>query len=222
LGDTFLVSTNGASRSAQVVDRPEGSSGRDSPQGPPEWISSTQLLRAAYALAGRAHGQQRRPSDNRLFLEHVTEVAGLLQQAGFDDELIAIGLLHDAVERGTLEEGELRAEMGNSISSMVMTLSEDPTIEAFDRRKAALREQVAAAGGRAVTVFAADKLSDIAGLRRGLEASPGGLEARLDTSAASMTGHYRDSVEMIGKVRPGSAFLAELRQELDRLEAIAA
>jgi len=155
-------------------------------------------------------------------LEHVTEVAGLLQQAGFDDELIAIGLLHDAVERGTLKEGELRAEMGISISCMVMTLSEDPTIEPFDRRKAALREQVAAAGGRAVTVFAADKLSDIAGLRRGLEASREGLEARMGTSAASMTGHYRDSVEMIARVRPGSAFLSALRLELDQLEAIAA
>lgn len=81
-----------------------------------------------------------------------------------------MGLLHDSVERGTLSEEELRSEMGESISSLVLTLSEDPAIESFDRRKAGFREQVAVAGGRAVTVFAADKLSDILGLRRGIEA----------------------------------------------------
>jgi hypothetical protein len=87
--------------------------------------------------------------------------------------------------------------------------------------QSALREKVAAAGGRAVTVFAADKLSDIAGLRRGLEASRAELESRMGTSAASMAGYYRDSVQMIARVRRGSAFLSALRLELDRLEAIA-
>lgn len=69
----------------------------------------------------------------------------------------------------TLGSKELWAEMGESVSSPVLTLSEDPAIESFDQRMAGLREQVAAAGRRAVTVFAADKLSGILGLRRGIE-----------------------------------------------------
>jgi hypothetical protein len=109
--------------------------------------------------------------------------------------------------------------MGDSICEQVMTLSEDPAIDSFEQRKAALREQVAAAGGRVVTVFAADKLSDIAGLRRGIEVSHEGAEARMGTSVASMAGHYRDSVQMIASARPGSAFLSALRRELGRLEA---
>jgi hypothetical protein len=36
-----------------------------------------------------------------------------------------------------------------------------------------------------------------------------------------MAEHYRDSVAMIGAVRPGSAFLSGLRRELERLEAAA-
>jgi hypothetical protein len=55
------------------------------------------LLSDAFALAATAHGIQRRPSDGRLFLEHVTEVAGLLQRLDFDEELVAVGLLHDTV-----------------------------------------------------------------------------------------------------------------------------
>jgi hypothetical protein len=166
-----------------------------------------------------AHGSQRRASDGRYFLDHVLEVARILHQAGFNDELVAVGLLHDAVERGALSEEELGDEMGASISSLVLILSEDPSIESFDQRKAGLRDQVAAAGGWAVTVYAADKLSDILGLRRGIETSGDGLEERMGTSVASMAAHYRESVEMIESVRPGSAFLPALRLELERMEA---
>jgi hypothetical protein len=181
--------------------------------------SESPLLTEAYSLAEDAHGTQRRPTDGRLFIEHVTEVAGLLQEAAFDEDLVAVGLLHDSVERGTLSEADLRAQMPDRIASLVMALSEDPGIEPFERRKEALRAQVEAAGGPAVTVFAADKLSDILGLRRGIEASGEGVEERIGTSISSMASHYRESVEMIAAVRPGSAFLPSLRLELARLEA---
>ena len=85
---------------------------------PPAWINDSPLLAEAYSLAEAAHGSQRRPTDGRLFLEHVVEVAELLHDAGSDDELVAVGMLHDAVERGTLSEEELRDRMGASISSV--------------------------------------------------------------------------------------------------------
>jgi hypothetical protein len=184
---------------------------------PPQWITRSTLLSGAYDLALAAHGAQRRPADGALFMEHVTEVAELLHGAGFDDELVAVGLLHDSVERGTLAEGELRARMGTGVCSLVMTLSEDSRIAAFDWRKAGLRHQVENAGGLAVTVYAADKLSDIRGLRRGIGIYGDRLPERLGTSVESMTAHYRESVEMIEAVRPGSAFLTALRLELEAL-----
>ncbi len=196
--------------------------GRREISGTPGWIRASSYLSDAFSLAARAHGSERRPSDGRLFLEHVTEVAGLLQRLEFDEELIAVGLLHDSVERGTLGEPELREEMGDSIAWLVMVLSEDPTIESFEARKAALRAQVSAAGVRAITVFAVDKLSDIAGLRRGIGVSREAAEARMGTSVASMADHYRESVQMIAEARPGSAFLSALRLELGRLDSVAA
>jgi guanosine-3',5'-bis(diphosphate) 3'-pyrophosphohydrolase len=202
------------------MDRRAQENRREIP-GTPEWILDSECLTDAFHLAARAHGSERRPSDGRLFLEHVSEVAGLLHRLEFDEELIAVGLLHDSVERGTLRESELRGKMGDSIAWLVMVLSEDLYIEPFEARKAALRAQVAAAGGRAVTVFAADKLSDIAGLRRGIEASREAAEERMGTSVGSMADHYRDSVQMIADVRPGSAFLSALRLELERLESAA-
>lgn len=187
--------------------------------GPAPWIADSPLLARAYWIAEAAHRDQTRPTDDRPFLDHVVEVATLLHDAGFDEELVAVGLLHDAVERGTLTEGELRQEMGGQISELVMTLSEDPSIESFAERKHGLREQVRRAGGRAVTVFAADKLSDILGLRRGIEASADAVEARMGPTVAGMADHYRESVEVIESERPGSVFLPALRVQLDRLDA---
>jgi hypothetical protein len=186
--------------------------------GAPDWCLRSTLLIDAYTLAVAAHGEQRRPSDGLFFIEHVVEVATLLHEAGFDEELVAVGLLHDAVERGTLGAADLRRQMGASISALVLTLSEDARIDSFDWRKADLRRQVESAGGLAVTVYAADKLSDIRGLRRGLRLYGSVLDERLGTSVGKMTSHYRESVDMIESVRPGSVFLPDLRQELRDLE----
>jgi hypothetical protein len=183
----------------------------------PAWIDRSGILSEAFALAEAAHGEQRRPSDGCYFMEHVVEVGELLHDAGCDDELVAVGLLHDSVERGTLEENELRATMGTGICSLVLTLSEDSRIASFDWRKAGLRRQVENAGALAVTVYAADKLSDIRGLRRGIQIYGDALDERLGTTVAGMTAHYAESVEMIESVRPSSAFLPALRDELRQL-----
>lgn len=186
----------------------------------PQWVMEEPVLAAAYRLAESAHGSRPRATDGRPFLDHVTEVATLLHRADFDTELVCVGLLHDSVERGTLAEETLRSEMSESVSALVMALSEDPMIESFAARKAALRDQVAAAGDRAMIVFAADKLSDILALRRGLRTfGLASLEARLGTSVLSMARHYEESVELVESATPGSTFLPLLRDELDHLRA---
>ena len=181
------------------------------------WTVDSPVLTRAYSLAESAHHSQRRATDRRPFLSHVTEVATLLHEEEFDDDLVAVGLLHDSVERGTLSEDHLRTEMGDDIASLVLALSEDDAIASFDERKQALRDQVRSAGGRAITVFAADKLSDIIGLRRGIEASRESVETRLGTSVAGMAAHYRESVTMIESATPESCFLSALRRQLAKL-----
>ncbi len=175
------------------------------------------LLKRAYILAAEAHGSQRRATDQTLFLEHVVEVATLLHDAGFDEQLTAVGLLHDAVERGTATAAGVRAEIGDAITALVMALTEDRSLASFAERKQALRDQVSAAGPRAIAVFAADKLSDIRGLKRGIETSRASIEARMGTTIAAMAGHYRESVLMIDASDPASCFIPALRRELNSL-----
>jgi (p)ppGpp synthase/HD superfamily hydrolase len=173
-------------------------------------------------MAAEAHRDTRRATDEAPFLAHVTEVGALLNDAGYDEPLVAAGLLHDAVERGTLSEELLRAEMEAEISILVLALTEDAKISSFAERKQALRRQVEAAGRRAITIFAADKLSDIRGLRRGIDADRDSAEARMGTTVDRMAGHYRESVAMIEENEPELEFVTALRVEIDSLASIAA
>ena len=189
---------------------------------PHPWIAESQVLACAYRLAASAHASQHRATDGAPFLDHVVEVATLLNEAGLDEELVTAGLLHDAVERGTLTEEGLRGEMGDAVSSLVLSLTEDASIESFDERKAALREQVRLAGTRAITIFAADKLSDINGLRRGIDRFGDEIETRMGTTIEGMASHYRESVEMIEANGPRSAFVPALHAQLEELGRYAA
>ena len=180
-------------------------------------MEDSALLNRAYALAAQAHGTQRRATDQTLFLDHVVEVATLLHDAGFDEDLTAVGLLHDAVERGTATEAGVRAEMGAGICIAGDGAHRGRSLESFAERKEALRDQVSAAGPRAIAVFAADKLSDIRGLRRGIDTSRESIETRMGTTITTMARHYRESVLMIEASDPSSCFVPALRRELKSL-----
>ena len=195
------------------------SAGKPADVAPPAWVTASPLLASAYSLAESAHRHQRRPTDGRPFIDHVTEVATFLHEAAFDEKLVAVGLLHDSVERGSLSTDELRGKMGEEIASFVLALTEDATIDSFEMRKAALRAQVRVGGELAVTVFAADKLSDIIGLRRGIGQSGQAIEERTGITISDIAGHYSESVELIESVTPRSTFLPALHEQLDRLAA---
>ena len=188
----------------------------------PDWIAASEGLNRAYGLAAAAHASQHRATDGAPFLDHVVEVATFLHDADFDEELVTAGLLHDAVERGTLTEERLRREMGDAVSSLVLSLTEDSSIESFDERKAALREQVRVSGPRAITIFAADKLSDVNGLHRGIDRFGDEIEKRMGTTVRGMAHHYRQSVEMIEASCPRSAFVPVLHAHLEGLDRYAA
>jgi (p)ppGpp synthase/HD superfamily hydrolase len=75
------------------------------------------------------------------------------------------GLLHDTIEKTSTEAADLRRRFGVHVASLVVALSEDPAISGYSARKAALRDQVGAAGDEALMVFAADKVSKARELR---------------------------------------------------------
>lgn len=181
--------------------------------GIPASLSASAVTRRAIAYADRMHDGQRRSSDGAPFIEHPLEVAGLLEDVGAPDHVIAAGVLHDVLEKSDADAEDLLARFGHRITTLVLAVTEDQRIRGWAARKAALREQVAVAGREALMVFAADKISKARELgvvdARSCE-QPG--SGRPDRRLA----HYRHCLQLLEERLSDCSLVAELRAELER------
>ena len=131
-----------------------------------DFVERSPLTQRAVAFAERHHAHQTRDLDDAVpLVKHPVEVACLLHEAGYPNEVVAAGVLHDVLEDTDVEAAELEERFGPQVAQLVMNVSDDPSIEDEAERKAALRRQVAEAGEDAVLVFAADKVSKARELR---------------------------------------------------------
>jgi len=79
---------------------------------------STELIEKAYALAMKAHAEQKRHSGEP-YIIHPLEVALILVEIGMDSESIVAGLLHDVVEDTSVTLDDIRGEFGDYIADLV-------------------------------------------------------------------------------------------------------
>jgi (p)ppGpp synthase/HD superfamily hydrolase len=164
--------------------------------------------RAALRYADARHAGQVRKADHAPFIEHPLEVGWLLYRAGAPDHVIAAGILHDTIEKTGADAAELRARFGIRVADLVLALSENPDIQGYAKRKAALRDQVAAAGREALMVFAADKVSKVRELTLSRSKRP---------PAQRRLTHYRRCLELLERLLSDSPLVAQLRAELEKL-----
>ncbi len=183
----------------------------------PEGVPGLPETQAAIAFARERHEGQARWVDGGPFIAHPLEVAALLYQVGASDRVIAAGALHDTIERTSVTASELRRRFGRSIAALVAAVSEDPRIPRYAARKAALREQVAAAGEEALTLFAADKVSKVRELRQLTSANAVGAR-RIARRGLRLT-HYRQCLRMLEDRLPDSTLVRQLAAELSTVEA---
>lgn len=179
-----------------------------------EFVRDMPRTRAALAFADRRHAGQRREGRDAPFVTHPIEVAGLLHDCGFPDDVVAAGVLHDVLEDTDAERRDLEQRFGPVVAELVAAVSDDPSIEDVAERKAALRLQVAQAGPEAAAVFAADKVSKARELRQLASHGPleGGAELRIQ--------HYHESLDMLEELIPRHHLLGQLRTELEALRAV--
>jgi (p)ppGpp synthase/HD superfamily hydrolase len=184
----------------------------------PDVVARLPKTRAALAYAERQHAGLVRSSDGAAFIEHPLEVGWLLYRVGAPDHVIAAGVLHDVLEKTAVTAAELRNRFGFAIAELVGAVSEDQQIARYGQRKAALRQQVAAAGPEALMIFAADKVSKVRELRSALSTATR-RHQRLQASLVRprRLAHLRHSLGMLEEQLSDSPLVAQLRAELAEL-----
>ena len=94
-------------------------------------------------------------------LPHAQAVADILRDAGYDEGVQVVGLLHDVVEDTPRSLDDVRDVFGETIAAMVQALTEDDSIGNYALRKAALRAQVIGAGPTVIDIALADKIASL-------------------------------------------------------------
>jgi (p)ppGpp synthase/HD superfamily hydrolase len=160
----------------------------------PPFTAGRPAVRDAVDWAVRMHADQRRDVDHAPFVVHPLEVAALLHGRGLDDEVVAAGVLHDVVEKTAATVDDVRARFGPRTAEIVAAVSEDPAIEGYTERKAALRAQAAAGGRDVLAVYAADKIAKARELRAQAAHDPALLD---DVRVRQKLEHYELSLAML-------------------------
>lgn len=154
----------------------------------------------ALTFAGDAYRtRSRRPGRT---VGHPIAVGRLLADDGQPALVVIAGILHDVLEDTDASEGELEDAFGSELARLVGALTQDPAIDNYRDRKAALRRQIVDAGQDAATVSLADKLAKLQS-RRGPPA-----ERKLD--------HYQRTLHAVEARYGTSRLSALLREQLDR------
>ena len=125
------------------------------------------MVREALDLAWELHvGDWRATGSGQIpFIDHPLATAEVLAEEGFRAEVLAAGLLHDALEYSFIRLAELRERFGVDVAAVVYAMTEDTELEGYETRKREVRDRVAAVGFDGWMVFAADKLANVKVLR---------------------------------------------------------
>jgi len=183
----------------------------------PEPVAESPLAAEADAFAAEGHSGQIRNYSGLPYIEHPQAVSSLLREAGFDDEVQAAALLHDLLEDTDTSAEEISERFGERVAGLVEVLSDDPSIEPYERRKDSLRKKVLAAGGDAVAIYSADKLSNVTDLRALYDEEGEDAGKRFKAPLDLRLELWRRDAEALCALSPQPPFAEDLRRQVDAL-----
>ena len=187
---------------------------------PPAFLAGRRGALRAFAFAEHAHRDQSRKGDRSPYIRHPVEVARLLDEAGLSgEELLAAALLHDVVEDSDATLEDIRGRFDDGVADLVAAMTEDPSIEPYERRKDAHRDQVEAAGVDAVRIYAADKLANVRDLRVGYAEEGEAVGERFKAPLDVRVRIWRHDLELAERVLGEVEMVGELRRQLDAFDA---
>lgn len=178
------------------------------------------LVRSALERARSDHeGQVRNGSGGMPYVEHPVRVAALLDEQGYGEETLAAALLHDVVENSETTLDELRELFGGEVAGMVGVLTDDESIDSYKARKAEHRERLAAAGGEAMAIYAADKLTNTRTLREAYEDEGDAVRDEFEVPLEEKAEIWEADLELLREKAPQLPFLDDLGRELSAFRA---
>jgi GTP pyrophosphokinase len=127
------------------------------------------LIEKAYYTSERMHGDQRRLSGEP-YIVHPLNVAGILNELGLDEKVLAAGLLHDVVEDTEYTKSDMIRDFGEEIANLVEGVTKISEIKSQSKETEAaenIRKMLVATiqDARVILIKLADKTHNMRTLR---------------------------------------------------------
>jgi (p)ppGpp synthase/HD superfamily hydrolase len=174
------------------------------------------LIEKALKIASIAHEGQYRKNTKVPYIAHPVAVGMILQKAGYRDEMVAAGILHDTVEDTDLSMEDIEREFGKKVAIIVEGCSEPDKSLSWEERKEHTIAFLKTATEEIRVVACADKLHNVRSIREGVEQSGEVVWSRFNRGIKEQEWYYRNVVESLGYATR-FPLLEELVKEIERL-----
>ncbi|WP_163652149.1 HD domain-containing protein [Listeria sp. PSOL-1] len=118
------------------------------------------MYQKAKIFAANAHLGQKRKITGEKYFSHPLNVARLLANAGFSEEVVVAGLLHDVVEDTEITSQEIERQFGKPVAELVAAHTENKALS-WEERKAHTIETVRLGSLAEKALIVADKYDNL-------------------------------------------------------------
>jgi len=170
----------------------------------------------ALQMAAVAHEGQYRKNTKIPYIAHPAAVGLILQKAGYKEELVAAGILHDTVEDTEITLEDIKREFGNEIAEIVAGCSEPDKTLSWEERKEHTIEYLKTAPEDIRVVACADKLHNVRSILLDIELNGDDVWTRFKRGREQQAWYYRNVIDSLG-AESTFPLLEELKLEVERL-----
>ncbi len=177
-----------------------------------------ELVARALEVAAKAHeGQFRRSEGEIPYFSHCAAVALILTQAGYSEDVVIAGILHDVLEDTDFPRDEIVNQFGQPVLDLVEFVTEPSKNFPWVHRKEAYVRKLAGAPSKARAISAADKIHNIRSVLSNLRKDEPIFD-RLNQGPREQLAQWRRLLEVLSDGWK-SPLLTELGRSIDKVEA---
>jgi (p)ppGpp synthase/HD superfamily hydrolase len=174
------------------------------------------LVEKALQEASKAHLGQVRKHTDIPYITHPVAVGMMLQKAGYSEEVIAAGILHDTVEDTDFTLEDIKHEFGTKIAEIVEGCSEPDKSLSWEERKAHTIEFLKTASADIRAVACADKLHNLRSIWNDYDKIGEAVWERFNRGREQQEWYYRNIMESLS-CQSAFPLLEEMKIEVERL-----
>ncbi|MEH7436934.1 HD domain-containing protein [Neobacillus drentensis] len=174
------------------------------------------VIEKALKTAAKAHEKQYRKGTDIPYITHPVAVGMILMKAGYSEELVAAGILHDTVEDTNLSLQDIEQLFGRNIAQIVEGCSESDKSLSWEDRKKHTIEYLRTAPEEIRVVACADKLHNIRSISGDIELFGDQVWERFKRGKEQQKWYYTHVIESLG-LQSSFQLLDELKLEVERL-----